>query len=519
MEFDIAQLGEVLARWDPLKLHDFGRTPAAVLVPIVKVDGELHVLLTRRSTDLAKHPGEISFPGGRIEEHDESAYAAALREAQEEVGLQPEQCELLGRLDDAVTVTGYRIRSFVAYVREPFDLILQEAEVERALLVPLARFCRPRPSYTIYVDGRKMRQRFPLFVHRGNVIWGATARIMSNFAAVATGQDDQSDFDRVARRLLAMLRGCTRCILTTHVNPDADGLGAQVAMEELLLALGKEVVIANSDPIPAAYPSMQFRSPGYFGADIQPDIAKGADLMIVVDTAESGRMGKAAKLLKPMSGKVAVLDHHLAGNLEGPAVLVDRNFSSASEIVYHLLVVMGFPFTQRTVDALYAGILFDTHGFRYVSNRPEPFRVAGHLVDLGADASRIQEELFSRVSRGHVDVLRLSMERSQYEFDKRWAWSYINEADLDELGATTEDAGEIAPFFLSIDGVEVSTFFREVGRKRYKISFRSTQAHPIGHICRKFAGGGHANAGGATMTGTPEEIAALLREEIRLVFG
>jgi len=507
----------------PLELPAFGRTEAAVLIPVIEYEEELHVLLTRRSPTLSKHAGEVSFPGGRVDADDETPYDAALREGAEEVGLEPSSCTLVGRLDDGVTVTGYKIATYVVFVGRDFRPALQEAEVEGTLLVPISLFLRPAGSFTVRVEGGALRLQFPLYVHEGTVIWGATARILANFASVLRGEcgaDEGKDpLEEAARKLVPMLLKARKVILTTHLNPDPDGIGAQIALEELLLGLGKEVVIANHDPIPHRFSFLEFASPAFFQNDVTEEIADGADLIVVVDTAELSRIGRAARVLGRMKGRVAVLDHHLQGNIKGEAVVVDPEYSSASEIVYRLLSLMGFPFTQRTVDALYAGLLFDTHGFRYVANRSEPFKVGGHLVDMGADALRIQEQLFAAVSPGHVSALSVAIRRAEYEFDRRWAWSFITSDELEEFGGTAEDAGDIAPFLVSIEGVEIATFLRQVGKRRYKLSVRSSTDYPIGHICAMFGGGGHANAGGATVKGTPEEIVNTLREEIARIFG
>jgi len=515
----IEDVGRALSAFRALELPLFGRKEAAVLVPLMEGPEGPSLLLTRRSADLGQHAGEISFAGGRVQASDADAFAAAAREAEEEMGLPRGACELLGTLDDTVTVTGYRVRPFVVRVTDPSALgrLQRREEVEQILTVPLVRFLAPGGSYTVDVSGGALRQRFPLYAVDGNIVWGATARILQNLADVVLGRLPSSDLDAAGRKLIPLLMGARRVILTTHLDPDPDGLGAEMAVEEMLLALGKQVIVANNDGIPVQYDYIRFRSPAYFGAQVTPALAEGADLLLVLDTAEAKRLGRSAVLLAPMEGRVAVLDHHLHGNIEGAAVLVDRSYSSASQIVYLLLSRMGFPLTKRAVDGLYAGIQYDTHGFRFVFDRSEPFKIAGHLVDLGADTCGLQEQLFARVSRGHVKVMEIALARARYEFDGRWAWSYITQAELDSFGGTSEDAGEIAPFFCSVDGVQVATFAKEIAGGRFKISFRSKAAWPVGHICSRLGGGGHANAGGATVDGPIERVIEVLRSEIGTV--
>src|SRR5439155_23870855 len=117
--------------------------PAAVLVPLVNRPLGLQVLLTQRSADLPDHPGQIRFPGGRVEPADASSAAAALREATEEIGLPPDRVSVLGHLSDYETVTGYRVTPVVGWVEPPFAITADPVEVADVFEVPLAFLLDP----------------------------------------------------------------------------------------------------------------------------------------------------------------------------------------------------------------------------------------------------------------------------------------------------------------------------------------------------------------------------------------
>ncbi len=153
-------------------------TPAAVLIPLIDHADELTVLLTHRATDLKHHPGQISFPGGRLEPDDIDAVAAALRETEEEIGLPRHQIEVLGRLPDHVVITGYRVTPIVALVRPGFDLKLDPMEVAATFEAPLRHLLDPA------THARRVRQvggeDFVTYdlPWQGFNIWGATAGML-----------------------------------------------------------------------------------------------------------------------------------------------------------------------------------------------------------------------------------------------------------------------------------------------------------------------------------------------------
>ena len=156
------------------------RRPAAVLVPLVERPGGHTVLLTRRTDHLHDHPGQICFPGGRLDDTDRGPIDAALRETSEEIGLRREFIEITGVLDGYETVTGYGVTPVVAFIRPGFALALDAFEVAEAFEVPLAFFL-DAASRRIHSGTRSGRRRyFYAFEYEGRNIWGATAGMLVN---------------------------------------------------------------------------------------------------------------------------------------------------------------------------------------------------------------------------------------------------------------------------------------------------------------------------------------------------
>ena len=165
---------------NPAQPRTGSHRPAAVLVPLVERPAGHTVLLTRRTDHLHDHPGQICFPGGRLDDTDRGPVDAALREASEEIGLGREYVEIAGVLDGYETVTGYGVTPVVAFVRPGFDLALDAFEVAEAFEVPLAFFL-DEASRRIHSGARNgRRRRFYAFEYEGRNIWGATAGMLVN---------------------------------------------------------------------------------------------------------------------------------------------------------------------------------------------------------------------------------------------------------------------------------------------------------------------------------------------------
>ena len=155
--------------------------PAAVLVLVVHGE-EPGILLTKRTSTLAKHAGQVAFPGGRIDEGDASVEAAALREAYEEVGLPPDQPEVLGRLPDYLTGTGFRISPVLALLPRPVVLQANPDEVEAIFTLPLEVLLDPAAPQRRRAEFRGRMREFWVWPHDHHYIWGATAAILVHVA-------------------------------------------------------------------------------------------------------------------------------------------------------------------------------------------------------------------------------------------------------------------------------------------------------------------------------------------------
>lgn len=178
------RIAEILLNYSKRKITSKNLKSSAVLVPLFCSEGQYYILFTQRSDEVEFHKGQVCFPGGTFQPGDTSLLQTALRESEEEIGLKAEDVEILGELDDTITVTsGYVISPFVAFVPHPYLFKVDYREIKQILSVPLsammdeANFRRGEDMQTI--EG----ETIPVYYceYKGHIIWGATARILKHF--------------------------------------------------------------------------------------------------------------------------------------------------------------------------------------------------------------------------------------------------------------------------------------------------------------------------------------------------
>lgn len=181
------KIKEILGRRKPILMPDADDAfrHAGVLVPLLRENGACKVLFTKRTETVKDHKGQICFPGGSIDETDRSVKETALREAYEEIGLRREDLVILGRLDDALTLaSNFVVHPFVGLITRPFEFRINASEVDKILEIPLDVFSPANGAKKTLFDFDGRHYPTPAYLFDGEVIWGATARIMENFMTI-----------------------------------------------------------------------------------------------------------------------------------------------------------------------------------------------------------------------------------------------------------------------------------------------------------------------------------------------
>jgi 8-oxo-dGTP pyrophosphatase MutT (NUDIX family) len=170
--------------------HDMPLTPAAVLLPLYDKDGELYIVFTKRPETMQYHKGQICFPGGSCHAEDRSLLDTALREAYEEIGLRPEDVEVLGELDKMCTASSnFLITPFVGVIPHPYEFVVSEEEIDELIEIPVSVLLDKKNYYEKLQEFNGAPYLGSFFDYEGRVIWGATAKILRQFLDLVFGED------------------------------------------------------------------------------------------------------------------------------------------------------------------------------------------------------------------------------------------------------------------------------------------------------------------------------------------
>jgi 8-oxo-dGTP pyrophosphatase MutT (NUDIX family) len=176
----LANLRAILARRPAIEIDAPQHRRACVLIPLIRNGAGYSILFTRRSENLAAHSGQIAFPGGAVEP-GELLHEAAIREAEEEVGIHAGDVELIGRLDDVITHSGFLVAPFAGVIHEPVQYVIQEAEVVEVFEVPVEALLDIRNPEVRYVPFRQKQYPAYFYRYRDYEIWGLTGRMLKAF--------------------------------------------------------------------------------------------------------------------------------------------------------------------------------------------------------------------------------------------------------------------------------------------------------------------------------------------------
>jgi phosphoesterase RecJ-like protein len=311
-------------------------------------------------------------------------------------------------------------------------------------------------------------------------------------------------------RLAAFLEQHERILLTTHENPDGDGVGASIALAAHLKAAGKEVRIVVTPVLPE---NLRFLDPeswieAFDAAGAHRDLAAWPDAWLLIDASEPHRMGPLCAAFEATGAQRACLDHHLKDVPKGfDFEFTDPTASASTELVYDLVRPrIGGDLPPVMAQALYAGLVSDTGNFRHSNSTPKVHEAAADLIAQGVHPARTYNALYQTATPAKLRLFGLAASGLQLKCGGRFAYVAVTRADLEACGATQEDLDDLVEEPRKLKGVEVAALFSETPDGRAKVSLRSRERVDVNAVCRQFGGGGHRLASGAKVSGPLQDF-------------
>lgn len=328
-------------------------------------------------------------------------------------------------------------------------------------------------------------------------------------------------------RFAAFIDQHQRFLLTTHENPDGDGIGASIGLAAYLRSKGKEarIVVAPELPESLRWLDEAGLAEAYDPEGKHKDLAAWPDVWLVTDASEPHRLGPLHGAFETTKAVKACLDHHLKDAPKGfDAEFTDPSASASAELVYDLVAPrLAKPWPLELVRGLYAGMVADTGNFRFSNATPRLHQAAAELIAEGAEPARTYQNLYLTDTPQKMKLWGRALEGLRLLAQGRVAMVTVSLADLAACSAVHEDLDELVQQPMRLKGVEVGALLYEAADGRIKLSLRSKERVDVNAVCRRFGGGGHRLASGAKLDGPLDaalrEVEAALADQVAADLG
>jgi phosphoesterase RecJ-like protein len=301
-------------------------------------------------------------------------------------------------------------------------------------------------------------------------------------------------------QVMDVIRRHGRFVLTTHVNPDGDGLGSELALMAGLRRLGKSPAIVNHSPTPEHY---RWLDPAGFAeryeAGRHDSVIASAEAILVLDTNQPDRLRAMEGPVRASAATRAVIDHHLDPHPFADAYFIDSDATSTGEMIFRLLeAIGGVEIDAEIAVPLYTAIMTDTGSFRYPRTGAGTHRIASRLIECGADPPSIFGKVYETWSPGRMRLLGEALDTLSLSGGGAVASMMTTREMFSRTGTTEIETDTFSTYPMNIRNVRIGILFTEL-TDGVKISFRSKGTIPVNLLAKEFGGNGHLNASGARL--------------------
>lgn len=289
-------------------------------------------------------------------------------------------------------------------------------------------------------------------------------------------------------------------VITSHVNPDADAIGSELALFYILKKLDKTVSVINHSETPY---NLLFLDKDEvvqkFESEKHDEVIKNADVLFALDLNQSNRLVKMEKSFIESAGIKVCIDHHQDKGDFADYFFIDTETSATGELIYNFIEQTNIvEFDYNIALQIYTAIMTDTGSFRYNRTTPKVHRISAHLLELGVNPTYVYDQLYDQSKLSKIRLLGLAVASIEVDSTGKIAYMTITKKMLQESGALESEVDGFVNFCLSIENVKIGLLFFEL-KDGLKISFRSKGDIPVNKLAAEFKGGGHTNAAGARL--------------------
>lgn len=304
-----------------------------------------------------------------------------------------------------------------------------------------------------------------------------------------------------AVRMADALREGNRFIVSGHVNPDGDALGAVAALGHILQFLGKEYVLYSSTGI---YGYLDFLPlPGVL-RDSLTTLPFEPDVALIVDCSEAKRVG--GELETRLAGLPVInIDHHLGEPMPAVARWIEPGAAATAQLVAYVGLALGMPPTGDFAQAVMLGLVTDTGGFMHGNTSADVLRLSALLVENGCDLPGLREQLENSWSMGRLRLWVRTLGGIRRARNGSIALCSVSLEDLQRCGARKDECEGLVEQIRRLQGVRMAAFLREDAPGAFKLSMRSSGTTDVRAVAAQFGGGGHRNAAGGLLRMAREE--------------
>jgi phosphoesterase RecJ-like protein len=300
-----------------------------------------------------------------------------------------------------------------------------------------------------------------------------------------------NEYGMQTEKFAELIKKSKKILLSTHINPDGDGIGTGLALVSKLTKMGKKVDFINRDCLPAIYKFL----PGSSRIKQSKKITGKYDLAIVLECPELERNGGICDYAA-QAGATINIDHHLGNTMYGDLNIVDPKAAAVGEQMYGIMRALKWEIDRDVATCIYTAIITDTGSFKYSNTSPETHIIASELLKEGADPEAISSEVFAS-SENATRLLYIML--SKLRIEGKIGYSYLTEKMFRETGANETETDSFINHIRAIRTVEIAMIFKELTKNSVKVSFRSKNGSDVNVIARRFDGGGHKHAAGAVI--------------------